>query len=373
MSSLQDQIAALHQQNAIAFSDIHIETGKPLSVRVPLGVVPVENSPPVKKAELLDYLNQFAIEGKTDAKDWQASIDAGSGQYTARFESPDAVLRAALFNCGIGKNGERDWSLALRVMPGSVPEFEKLGLPLELLQWCDRPSGLIIFTGTTGSGKSTSMAACIRYINENKPARIITLEDPKEFVHDDIRSMITQRERGIDFTSFEDGVIQAMRQDPDVLVVGEVNDLLSLRAAVSAALTGHLVITSMHTTNAAQTISRMIDLYPPSEKEMIRRIIADLLVGVVSQRILPSVNGTKRVLAHEVMTCNASIRSLLSEDKVKNIPNELDKLKPTMHVLNTCLAGLVSEDKISAEVALEAAYDRDHLETHWDSTIQEAD
>lgn len=372
MTTLKDQIAALHGQKAISFSDIHVETGKVLHVRVPKGLVPVEKSEPVTKDDLLTYLKQFAPENKASQADWQALIEKHDGQYTARFVTPEAVLRAALFNCG-GIGPDLGWGLALRVMPESVPVFDSLGLPANLLSWCDRPNGLIVFTGTTGSGKSTSMAACIGYINETKAARIIALEDPVEFKHKDIRSMISQRERHHHFSTFEQGVVQAMRQDPDVLVVGEVNDLPSLRAAVSAALTGHLVITSMHTTNAAETISRMIDLYPPDEKEMIRRIIADLLVGVVSQRILPSVDGKRRVLAHEVMTCNPSIRNLLKEDKVQNIKNELNKLRPTQHVLNTCLAGLVRDEKISVEVALEAAYDRDDLAKHWDAAIQEED
>lgn len=374
MTTLQEQIAALHKQNTIAFSDIHVVTGQVLHVRVPRGLVTVEGSAPITKAALLEYLSEFAASGKTSAEEWQALIDAGEGQHNARFAASTGAMRAALFNCGGGGGGQqRDWGLALRVMPTKIPDFDTLGLPTQMLQFFERPGGLIVFTGTTGSGKSTSMAAGVDYINGRHNSRIITLEDPIEYQYKNRRSMITQRERPYDFTTFEKGVSQAMREDPDVIVVGEVNDLPSLRAAVSAALTGHLVITSMHTTNAPETISRMIDLYPPEEKEMIRNIIADLLVGVVSQKILPSTDGTKRVLAHEVMTVDSSVRNLLREGKIRNIANDMNKLRPTQHLLNTSLATLVHEGKISEDVALGAAYDRDHLVKSWELTLLEDD
>lgn len=373
MNTLQEQIAALHNQKTIAFSDIHVVTGQVLHVRVPRGLVPVEGSHPVTKAALLDYLSEFASVGKASEEAWQSLIEAGDGQHNARFANGAGAMRAALFNCAGGTSQLRNWGLALRVMPTAIPDYDTLGLPNQLLRLFERPSGLIVFTGTTGSGKSTSMAAGIDYINARQNYRIITLEDPIEYQYENRRSMITQRERTYDFTTFEKGVSQAMREDPDVIVVGEVNDLPSLRAAVSAALTGHLVITSMHTTNAPSTISRMIDLYPPEDKEMIRNIIADLLVGVVSQKILPSVDGTKRVLAHEVMTVDSSIRNLLRENKIRNITNDMNKLKPTQHVLNTSLATLVHEGKITEEVALGAAYDREHLEKNWELTLQDDD
>lgn len=338
-------------------------------MRVPRGVVPVDSSKPVTKDSLLTFLRTFALGEGGSADEWQKKIDAGDGQYTARFKLPEATLRAALFNSGGDTGRDRRWSLSLRVQPKEVPAYADLGLPKELLSWLSRASGLIVFTGVTGSGKSTSMAAAVHYLNANFHNRIIMLEDPIEYVHPSLKSMVTQRELGTDFSRFDLGVKHAMRQDPDVIVVGEVNDLASLKAAVSAGLSGHLVITSMHTVNAAETVNRIIDLYPPEEKAAIRSVIAQLLVGVVSQKLLPSIDGKCRYLAHEIMEVTNAVRTLMREDKIQQLPNEINVVKPTMHLMNTSLAMLVEDHKIDMETALSASYEPDRLENFFGARI----
>jgi twitching motility protein PilT len=369
MITIQEQISQLFSQNTLAFSDIHIEVGGPICVRVPRGVVPVDSSKPVTKDSLLTFLRTFALGEGGSADEWQKKIDAGDGQYTARFKLPEATLRAALFNSGGDTGRDRRWSLSLRVQPKEVPAYADLGLPKELLSWLSRASGLIVFTGVTGSGKSTSMAAAVHYLNANFHNRIIMLEDPIEYVHPSLKSMVTQRELGTDFSRFDLGVKHAMRQDPDVIVVGEVNDLASLKAAVSAGLSGHLVITSMHTVNAAETVNRIIDLYPPEEKAAIRSVIAQLLVGVVSQKLLPSIDGKCRYLAHEIMEVTNAVRTLMREDKIQQLPNEINVVKPTMHLMNTSLAMLVEDHKIDMETALSASYEPDRLENFFGARI----
>lgn len=367
MKSLREKITAMLAQNALSFSDIHIGVGKVLRVRIPRGVVPVDEDV-VTKDQLLTFLSEF---GPSSMEEWQDRIDSNGGQYGARFQIGDTQVRAALFNSGgdVGRN--RQWSLALRVLPKAIPVFSDLGLPEAALELFKRESGLVIVTGITGSGKSTTMAAAIDHLNANFNHRIITLEDPMEYIHQDQKSMITQRQLVSDFSSFAVGVKQAMREDPNIIVVGEVNDLESMKGAMSAALSGHLVITSMHTLNAFETVNRIIDLYPPDEKAAVRSMIAQVLVGVVSQKLLPSTDGKRYHLAHEIMGMNDAIRTSIRDDKLQMIPNEIDKRKPLMHVLNSSLAQLVDSDKVSLEVAKAASYKPEQLDLYLGLSLEE--
>lgn len=360
MKVLEQKIHSMFQQDSVAFSDIHFHCGQPMRARVPRGVTLVD-SDAVSQSDLVDLLNSLSGQHDRTTEAWQKLIDDGDGQFTGRFTLGKQAFRAALFNVEGGAGGNRLWALNLRVLTEKVADFNSLGLPDAVLEWFERPNGLIIFTGVTGSGKSTSMAAGIEYLNDNRQHRIIKLEDPIEYVHESRKSMISARELGADFTSFAKGVKQAVREDPDVIVVGEINDLESMRGALSAALTGHLVITSMHTVNAVETVSRIIEMYPAAEQEVVRGMIAQLLVGVVSQRLVPSRDGKKHVLAHEVMSMSPTIRTMIREDKRQQIPNEMNKRKPGMHLLNTSLATLVASEKISEEVALEMSNDPEHF------------
>lgn len=363
MNVLKGKIAKMLDQEAISFSDIHIEVGSSMRVRIPRGLVPVDDDP-VTHDQLLQFLGDH---GAATSEEWQKLIDAGDGQHDARFTIEGTNIRAALFNCGgLGSSSSsgkhRRWGLSMRILPKEIPPFESLGMPKQFKKLLGRENGIIFITGITGSGKTTTMASGINEVNESMQHRIITLEDPLEYIHTSKKSLITQRQLGADFANFAAGVKQAMRQDPNIIVVGEVNDIHSLRGAMSAATSGHLVITSMHTVSAHETVSRVIDLYPTEEKEIIRGMFSQLLIAVVSQKLLPSVDGDRYHLAHEIMMNTDAVAACIKEGQLQRLPNEVDKQQPLMHVMNGSLARLVDEGKITMETALEASTDPENLE-----------
>lgn len=212
--------------------------------------------------------------------------------------------------------------LVMRLLPDSVPSLSTLGVPAAVLSWLDAQGGLILITGATGSGKSTTLAALVQHLNHTRDSHILTLEDPIEFVHSSVRSHILQREVGRHTASFATGLRAALREDPDVILVGELRDLDTIRLALSAAETGHLVLGTLHTRSAAQTVSRLVDVFSPSDQAQIRNQLSLSLLGVLAQQLLPSNTG-ERVAAHEVLCCTAAVRHLIREDKLSHIGNAI--------------------------------------------------
>ncbi len=208
---------------------------------------------------------------------------------------------------------------AFRVIPAKIPTIRELGLPLVLEELCRRPRGLILVTGPTGSGKSTTLAAMVGKINTERSVHIITIEDPIEYLHSHNRSVINQRELGFDTRSFPNALRAALREDPDVLLVGEMRDLDTMHLAITAAETGHLVFATVHTNNAAQTIDRIVDVFPPGQQEQIRIMLSNNLEAVISQQLLPRAGGPGRVAVQEIMTATAAIRNLIREAKAHQI------------------------------------------------------
>ncbi len=230
------------------------------------------------------------------------------------------------------------YSLAVRIVPTSIPEFSSLGLPQFVRSFADKQQGLLLVTGPTGSGKSTTLAALIGYINQTQKRHIITLEDPIEYLHKHGESVIDQREIGIDTQSFANGLRAALRQDPDVLLVGEMRDLETIATAISAAETGHLVFATLHTPDAPQSIDRMIDVFPTGQQQQVRIQLASVLLGIVSQRLLPTVDGRTRVAAAEVLVNTPAVANLIRSEKVHQIRTAMQTGK--VHGMQTMEMGL---------------------------------
>jgi twitching motility protein PilT len=252
-------------------------------------------------------------------------------------------------------------AIAIRLLRNDIPTLEDLGLPPILADFAMRPRGLVLVTGPTGSGKSTTLAGMIDFVNLNKSAHIITVEDPIEYVHDHKRCMVNQREIGDDVPSFALALRAALREDPDVILVGEMRDFETIQAAVTAAETGHLVFSTLHTMGAANTIDRIIDVFPPHQQGQIRVQLASVLECVVSQALLPTEVGG-RCAAFEVLVANSAIRNLIREAKSYQIPSMMQtNRKAGMITLDDSLYELFIQRKVSAETALSFAQDYNYL------------
>jgi twitching motility protein PilT len=244
----------------------------------------------------------------------------------------------------------------IRVIPMHIPQLEELNVPPVIKTFCERPRGLVLVTGPTGSGKSTTLAAMIRYINENFAHHIMTVEDPVEFIHSDHKSIINQRELLTDTLSFANALKYVLRQDPDVILVGEMRDLETIHLAITAAETGHLVFATLHTTDAVQTVDRIIDVFPTFQQQQVRMQLAVNLVGIVSQTLLKKADGKGRQAAFEIMVAVPSVRNLIREAKTHQIGSLLQTgQKVGMQTLDYHLAQLVRQRAINYDDALAKA------------------
>jgi twitching motility protein PilT len=248
--------------------------------------------------------------------------------------------------------------IVMRVIPIEIPTLEEMNLPAVLSKIADNHRGMVLVTGVTGSGKSTTLAAMLNHINETRSQHILTLEDPIEFLHKDKKSSLTQREIGTDTESFGVGLRAALREDPDTVLVGEMRDTETIDIALKAAETGHLLFSTLHTQNAVKTISRIIAVFPPEEQEMVRVRLAESIIAVISQRLLPRKDGNGRVAAVEVMLATSTIRDLILEpertDEIADLIAE-GREQYGSQTFDQHLADLVKEDRVSFEVAKAAA------------------
>lgn len=243
-------------------------------------------------------------------------------------------------------------TLAARKVDSKIPTIEKLEMPSILYDLCEKPQGLILVTGPTGSGKSTTLAAMIHYINQKQSKHIITLEDPIEYLHSHQKSIVNQREVGTDTLSFANGLRAALRQDPDIILVGEMRDLDTISTAITAAETGHLVLATLHTSSAVATIDRIIDVFPPHQQRQIRLQLSNVLLGVISQRLFRRADREGRIAATEVLVQSASIANLIRNDKIHQIANIMQTSRAKgMHTLDSEIKRLLNEHKIDNETA----------------------
>jgi len=253
-------------------------------------------------------------------------------------------------------------NMALRIVPTAIPSFEELKLPPSIKALSENTRGLILVTGPTGCGKSTTLSAMIDYINATRSCHIITIEDPIEFLHKDKKSIISQRELGLDTLDYPGAIKHVVRQDPDVVLVGEMRDLETMAAALTAAQTGHLVLSTVHTNDAVQTITRIVDIFPPHQQSQIRFMLGDTLRGVVAQRLLPHASGAGRIAAVEVLVCTSLVRKMIEENTLGEVSSLIKQgAYYGMQTFNQALVGLYNAGEVKLEDALAAASNPEEL------------
>lgn len=273
------------------------------------------------------------------------------------FELPNvARFRVNAFNIGRGP------AAVFRTIPSTVLSLEELKAPSIFQKIAESPRGMVLVTGPTGSGKSTTLAAMINYINETQPAHILTIEDPIEFVHQSKKSLINQRELHQHTLSFANALRSALREDPDVILVGEMRDPETIGLALTAAETGHLVFGTLHTTGAAKTVDRIVDVFPAGEKEMVRSMLSESLTAVISQNLLKTHDGNGRVASHEILIANPAVRNLIRENKITQINSVLQTGQASgMQTMDQSLQSLVRQGLIAPEVARRRAQNSESM------------
>ena len=328
-------------------SDLHLSAGLPPMIRVH-GDIRRINLPALEHKEVhalvYDIMNDVQRKAYEENKEIDFSFEVPG---LARFR-----VNAFVHNRGAGA--------VMRTIPSKILSLEELKAPKVFESISDYPRGMVLVTGPTGSGKSTTLAAMINHKNENELGHILTVEDPIEFVHESKKCLINQREVGPHTLSFQNALRSALREDPDVILVGEMRDLETIRLAMTAAETGHLVFGTLHTSSAAKTIDRVIDVFPADEKEMVRAMLSESLRAVISQALLKTKDGAGRVAAHEIMICTPAIRNLIREAKVPQMYSAIQTGQALgMQTLDQCLATLIKENRITAAEARTKAANKD--------------
>lgn len=329
-------------------SDMHLSAGVPPMIRVD-GDVRRINLPSMEHKEVHDMM--YDIMNDKQRKNYEENLECDFS-----FEIPGLArfrVNAFVQNRGAGA--------VFRTIPSDILTLEQLGAPDIFKQLAKTPRGVVLVTGPTGSGKSTTLAAMINYINESDPGHILTLEDPIEFVHTPKKCLINQREVHRDTLSFANALRSALREDPDVILVGEMRDLETIRLALSAAETGHVVFGTLHTSSAAKTVDRIVDVFPADEKDMIRTMLSESLKAVISQQLMKKVGGG-RIAAHEILVTTPAIRNLIRENKVAQMYSAIQTgTQHGMQTLDQCLKKLLNEGLITREAARSKAANKEQF------------
>lgn len=347
MPSLQELLLKAEQRGA---SDLHLVVGLPPTLRVHTRILRLGENP-LTAEEVRSLLDPVV-----DEEGW-ARLQQRRQLDLAIHPQGCCRSRLALFY------QDRSLSASLRLIPTSLPEAESLGLPAALANFSRLTSGLVLLTGPTGSGKSTTMSVLIDRINRHREVRIITIEDPVEFKHTSRKSVILQRQVGEDTLSFADGLVSCLRQDPDVIVVGEMRDYETISVALTAAETGHLVISTLHTSSASETIQRVVDVFPAHQQSQVRSQLAGSLQGVLCQRLLPRLDQQGMALAFEVLMATRPVRHMIREGRVDQLANAMVGGKQQgMCPMDHCLRSLLDGGQISYDIALTHCSDPDSFD-----------
>lgn len=346
MASIQELLKKVTEMGA---SDIHLTVGLPPMYRVDGELTP--GSPErLDKTQTESLAYSLMTEKQRKLFEQNHEIDFSFGaKNIGRFRANIYLQRGCV-------------AAALRIIPTNIQNFEDLKLPPVIKELMNKPNGLILVTGPTGSGKSTTLAAMIDYLNENRQEHILTIEDPIEFVHQHKNCMINQREIMHDTESFTSALKVALRQDPDIVLVGELRDLETISAALTIAETGHLTFGTLHTNSAPKTISRIVDVFPASQKESIRVQLSMVLEAIISQALLPKISGG-RVVATEILVPNAGVRQIIRDDKIHQLQGMMEiGAKDGMHTMNSDLARLYHDNMITLSDAMRKSPDSDALQ-----------
>ncbi|MDH3283227.1 MAG: type IV pilus twitching motility protein PilT [Acidobacteriota bacterium] len=345
--SLQQLLKTMVEQGA---SDLHVTTQSPPQIRIDGELVPLQ-MPPLGPAETKALAYSVMTDQQKHRFEDQLELDFSFGiKGLARFRSNVFNQRGAV-------------AAAFRTIPWEIKSFKELGIPDIVASLADRPRGLVLITGPTGSGKSTTLASMLDKVNRERQAHIVTIEDPIEYLHSHKRCLINQRELHADTRSFPSALRSALRQDPDVVLIGEMRDLETIECAMQIAETGHLTFATLHTNSASQTINRIIDVFPPNQQPQVRSQLSLVLEGIVCQSLLPRSSGQGRCVAMEILVPNSAIRNLVREDKVHQIYSMMQagQSKHGMQTFNQSLATLYFRRQIALQTAMGASSNTDEL------------
>lgn len=331
-------------------SDLHITAGSPIQIRIDEDLVPIDSNvlSPENSQELI-YSILSDVQKERFEQDLELDMAFG-------------VKALGRFRVNVFKQ-RGSVASSIRLIPHEIWSFEQCGLPVKVAtDLVQRPKGLVLVTGATGSGKSTSLASMVDWINANRPCHIVTIEDPIEFIHKNKKAIVNQREVYSDTHSFAASLKHVLRQDPDVILIGEMRDLETIESALIVAETGHLVFATLHTSDCVQTINRIIDVFPAYQQQQIRTQLSFVMVAVMSQQLIPKMKGPGRVLATEVLIATPAVRSLIRESKAHQIYSVIQtSQKDGMNTMNQSLYDLYQNKLISYEDALDRTTDLDDL------------
>ncbi len=331
-------------------SDLHLTTNSPPMIRLHGGLLPLAH-PPLSTTDTKNLTYSLLTESQKKKFEEESELDFSFGiKGVSRFRGNLYLQKGAVGG-------------AFRMIPHQTPQLQTLGLPSSVPELTSQPRGLVLVTGPTGSGKSTTLAAMIDKINRERHEHIITVEDPIEFVHEHKSCLVNQREVFADTHSFTQSLKHVLRQDPDIVLIGEMRDLETIEAALVVAETGHLVFSTLHTNSAVQTINRIIDVFPPHQQSQVRAQLSLVLQAAISQQLIGRRDGRGRVLAAEVMIPNAAIRNLIREEKVHQIYSQMQvgQSKFGMQTMSQALIGLVQRNLITPEEAIGNATEADEV------------
>ncbi len=336
-----DILSVIHLAAEKRASDVHLVAFSPPVLRIKGAMQPVADMQPLTPDDIEQAFTQLTSDEQRANFERNLELDFG---YTI----PDI----GRIRCNVAKQ-RGTTSLVIRLLPSVVPTLDELGLPEVCKELVVKPRGLVVVSGPTGSGKSTTLTAMINYLNSVESRRVVTVEDPIEHIYSNDKCTITQRELGGDTLSFAEALRHVLRQDPDVILVGEMRDLETASAALTIAETGHLILTTGHAPSAPQAVERIIDLFPPYERPTVQSRLASLLLGILCQALIPKVDGSGRVAAIEVMLASPAVRSLIREGKIYQLPNTmLTQAQLGMVLLDNALVNLYRKGVISRENVL---------------------